>query len=157
MALNGDITVPSSSQMGGGGGSQFCSPDNWCLNTEMNGRRQPVKWKYFIPLMEVESMQTLHGPRLVGVKCFSSPVPIMVSFSLLWIYYVLFIYVFLRSSFLPHILCLCTTTYHLRRSQCPRGGRHELFSPVWTLESWVRIPLKAWMSVCVYSVFMFSV
>jgi hypothetical protein len=26
-------------------------------------------------------------------------------------------------------------------------------SPAGTLGSWVRIPLKAWMSVCVYSVF----
>jgi hypothetical protein len=30
---------------------------------------------------------------------------------------------------------------------------HELSSPALTLESWVRIPLKAWMLVCVYSVF----
>jgi hypothetical protein len=28
------------------------------------------------------------------------------------------------------------------------------FAP--TLESWVRIPLMAWMSMCVYSVFVFS-
>jgi hypothetical protein len=30
---------------------------------------------------------------------------------------------------------------------------HETFSPARTLESWVRIPLEAWMFVCVYSVF----
>jgi hypothetical protein len=39
------------------------------------------------------------------------------------------------------------------RSQWPRGFRHEIFSLSRILESWVRIPLKAWMSVCVYSVF----
>jgi hypothetical protein len=39
------------------------------------------------------------------------------------------------------------------RSQWPRCRRHELPSPARTLESWVRIPLKAWMFVCVYSVF----
>jgi hypothetical protein len=33
------------------------------------------------------------------------------------------------------------------------GVRHELSSLTQTLESWVRIPFKAWMSVCVYSVF----
>jgi hypothetical protein len=38
------------------------------------------------------------------------------------------------------------------RSQLPRVLRHELSSPAQTLRSWVRIPLKAWMSVCVYSV-----
>jgi hypothetical protein len=36
------------------------------------------------------------------------------------------------------------------RSQWPRGLRHELTSPAQTLGSWVRIPLQAWMSVCVY-------
>jgi hypothetical protein len=38
-------------------------------------------------------------------------------------------------------------------SQRPRGLRHEPSSPARTLGSCVRIPLKAWMSVCVYSVF----
>jgi hypothetical protein len=38
------------------------------------------------------------------------------------------------------------------RSQWPRGPRHELSSPASTLGSWVRIPVEAWMSVCVYSV-----
>jgi hypothetical protein len=33
------------------------------------------------------------------------------------------------------------------RSQWPHGLRHELSSLVRTLGSWVRIPLKAWMSV----------
>jgi hypothetical protein len=42
------------------------------------------------------------------------------------------------------------------RSQCPRGLRHELSSPAQTLGSWVRIPLEAWMSVCIYSVFVMS-
>jgi hypothetical protein len=40
-----------------------------------------------------------------------------------------------------------------RRSQWPRGLRHEPSSLAGTLGSWVRIPLKAWMSVGVYSVF----
>jgi hypothetical protein len=40
-----------------------------------------------------------------------------------------------------------------RRSQWPRGLRHEPSSPTRTLGSWVRIPLEAWMSVCVYFVF----
>jgi hypothetical protein len=40
------------------------------------------------------------------------------------------------------------------RSQWPRGLRHELSSPSRTLGSWVRVSLEAWMSVCVYSVFM---
>jgi hypothetical protein len=38
------------------------------------------------------------------------------------------------------------------RSQWPRSLRHELSSLARTLGSWVRIPLEAWMSVCVYSV-----
>jgi hypothetical protein len=39
-----------------------------------------------------------------------------------------------------------------RRSQWPRGLRHEPSPPTRTLGSWVRIPLEAWMSVCIYSV-----
>jgi hypothetical protein len=39
------------------------------------------------------------------------------------------------------------------RSQWPRGLRHEPSSPARKLGSWIRIQLKAWMSVCVYSVF----
>jgi hypothetical protein len=31
------------------------------------------------------------------------------------------------------------------RSQWPRGLRHEMFSPAWTLGLWVRIPLEPWM------------
>jgi hypothetical protein len=38
-----------------------------------------------------------------------------------------------------------------RRSKWPRSLRNEPSSPARTLGSWVRIPLKAWMSVCVYS------
>jgi hypothetical protein len=37
-------------------------------------------------------------------------------------------------------------------SQWPSGLRHELSSLPPTLASWIRIPLKAWMSVSVYSV-----
>jgi hypothetical protein len=37
-----------------------------------------------------------------------------------------------------------------------RGLRHELSSLALTLGSWVRIPLEAWMSVCVYYVFVLS-
>jgi hypothetical protein len=39
-----------------------------------------------------------------------------------------------------------------RRSQWPRGLRHEPTSSARTLGSWVRIPLEEWMFVCVYSV-----
>jgi hypothetical protein len=39
------------------------------------------------------------------------------------------------------------------RSQWPRGIRHELSTLAQTLGSWVRMPFKASMSVCVYSVF----
>jgi hypothetical protein len=38
------------------------------------------------------------------------------------------------------------------RSQWPRGLRQEPSSPARTLGSWIRIPLEAWMSVCIYSV-----
>jgi hypothetical protein len=43
--------------------------------------------------------------------------------------------------------------YWSSRSQWPRGLMNELSSVARTLGSWVRIPLKAWLSVCVYSVF----
>jgi hypothetical protein len=42
------------------------------------------------------------------------------------------------------------------RSQWPRSLRHEMSSPTRTLGSWVRNPLKAWMSVCVCSPFVLS-
>jgi hypothetical protein len=38
------------------------------------------------------------------------------------------------------------------RSQWPRCLRHEQSSSTWTLGSWVRIALEAWISVYVYSV-----
>jgi hypothetical protein len=41
----------------------------------------------------------------------------------------------------------------ISRSQWPRGVRHELSSFARTLGSWVRIPVEAWMSDCVYFVF----
>jgi hypothetical protein len=44
-------------------------------------------------------------------------------------------------------------TAAVNRSQWPRGLRHEMSTPAWTLGLWVRIPLKEWMSVRVYSVF----
>jgi hypothetical protein len=44
-------------------------------------------------------------------------------------------------------------TVRISPPQWPRGLRHEPSSPGRTLGSWVRIPLEAWMSVCVYSVF----
>jgi hypothetical protein len=37
-------------------------------------------------------------------------------------------------------------------SQWPCGLRHKPSSSSWTLGSLVRIPLKAWVFVCVYSV-----
>jgi hypothetical protein len=40
----------------------------------------------------------------------------------------------------------------LFRSQWLLRLRHELSSLAQTLELWVRIPLEAWMFVCVYSV-----
>jgi hypothetical protein len=39
------------------------------------------------------------------------------------------------------------------QTQWPRGLRHEPSSPARTPGSWVRIPIEAWMSVCVYYVF----
>jgi hypothetical protein len=35
----------------------------------------------------------------------------------------------------------------------PRGLRHEPSPPALTLGSWVRIPFEAWISMCIYSVF----
>jgi hypothetical protein len=40
--------------------------------------------------------------------------------------------------------------YQTGRSQRSRGLRHDLSSLTRTLESCVRIPLKAWMSVCAF-------
>jgi hypothetical protein len=40
----------------------------------------------------------------------------------------------------------------LRRSQWPRGLRHELSSLARTLWSWVRIPLEVWMSLRLFCV-----
>jgi len=40
--------------------------------------------------------------------------------------------------------------YIIVRSQWPRGLRHVLSSASTTLGSWARIPLEAWMCVCVF-------
>jgi hypothetical protein len=42
---------------------------------------------------------------------------------------------------------------HEGQSQWSRGLRNEMSSPARMLGSWVRMPHEAWMSVCVYSVF----
>jgi hypothetical protein len=39
------------------------------------------------------------------------------------------------------------------RSQWLRDLRRELSSPAHILRSWVRIPLEAWMSVCLFSIY----
>jgi hypothetical protein len=59
-------------------------------------------------------------------------------------------------SFTEHLVLFCNTIKKRCRSQWPRGLRHEPSSPAQTLGSWVRIPLEAWISVCVYSVFVLS-
>jgi hypothetical protein len=50
-------------------------------------------------------------------------------------------------SYLNHLVymhvCVCP-------SQWPRGLRHELSSLARILGSWVRIPIKAWLFVCVH-------
>jgi hypothetical protein len=48
---------------------------------------------------------------------------------------------------------LWMTTYIRSITVAARGLRHELSSLAQTLGSWVRNPLEACMSVCVYSVF----
>jgi hypothetical protein len=40
--------------------------------------------------------------------------------------------------------------------RCAAYLRHEQFSLARTLGSWVRIPFKAWISVCIYSVFVLT-
>jgi hypothetical protein len=57
-------------------------------------------------------------------------------------------------SSVDRLLCLslCNVEHVRSRSQWPRSLRNELSSLVRTLRSGNRIPLKAWMSVCVYSV-----
>jgi hypothetical protein len=42
------------------------------------------------------------------------------------------------------------------RSQWPRYLRHEMFTPSQTVGSWVRIPVDAWMSFRVSSMFVLS-
>jgi hypothetical protein len=50
------------------------------------------------------------------------------------------------------VIILYTWTWFQSRSQWPCGLKNELSSPARTLGLCVRIPLEAWMSVCVYSV-----
>jgi hypothetical protein len=47
----------------------------------------------------------------------------------------------------------CTIDDARCRSQWSHGLSHEPSSSARTLGSWVPVPLEAWMSVCVYSVF----
>jgi hypothetical protein len=53
--------------------------------------------------------------------------------------------------------CSCSPPHlHSNPLQWPRNLRHELPSLARTLGSWVRVPSKASLSVCVYSVFVLS-
>jgi hypothetical protein len=57
-------------------------------------------------------------------------------------------------------LIISNIFFHIKqctsRSQRPHDLRHEPSSPARTVGSWIRIPLNAWMSLCVYSVFVLS-
>jgi hypothetical protein len=50
----------------------------------------------------------------------------------------------------------CVYTFCTGRSHWPLCLRQEISSPAQALGSWVRIPLEAWKSVCVYFGFMLS-
>jgi hypothetical protein len=52
------------------------------------------------------------------------------------------------------LLIRCILSVALGELQWPRGLRHELSSPAQTLKSSFRIPLEAWMFMCINSVFM---
>jgi hypothetical protein len=53
--------------------------------------------------------------------------------------------------------CIClmngNLSWKMYRSRWPRGLRHEPSSLTRRLGLWVQIPIEAWISVCVYSVF----
>jgi hypothetical protein len=61
----------------------------------------------------------------------------------------------LTKAFLPSLSWTRWDQFQVKesRSQWPRDLRHEPSSSARTLGSWVRIPLEAWMPVCLYSVF----
>jgi hypothetical protein len=55
----------------------------------------------------------------------------------------------------------CIVGYYMKKAcqcrvQSPIYLRHEMTSPIRTLGLWIRIPLKAWMSVCVFSTVVLS-
>jgi hypothetical protein len=63
------------------------------------------------------------------------------------------------SSNLSHIndIPLISSAYVCKQADdSGRALRHEPSSPAQTQGSWVRIRLEAWMSVCIYSVFVLS-
>jgi hypothetical protein len=50
------------------------------------------------------------------------------------------------------VVIFVTVTNSVRRSQWSSGLRHELSLLAWTLGSWVRISLQAWMFACLFCV-----
>jgi hypothetical protein len=57
-----------------------------------------------------------------------------------------------------YVLHAAENNYFNRPTQADHSGRAVCgMNCLQTLGSWVRIPLEAWMSVCVYSMFMFCV
>jgi hypothetical protein len=69
----------------------------------------------------------------------------------------LFIVVIMKNCKLVYLegkgVCLCLMKWMQPITVAARSLGHEPFLPAWTLRSWVRIPLEAWISVCVYAVF----
>jgi hypothetical protein len=63
-------------------------------------------------------------------------------------------FLFMMITWWQNLNCRFTWPYFNEgRSQWPRGLRYEMSSPALTLGSCIRISLKAWISVCVYFVF----
>jgi hypothetical protein len=72
------------------------------------------------------------------------------------IHFNLKMYFFIKIMFYFNLRTMLITPWNADPSGQPRDIRHEMSSLTRTLGSWVRIPLKAWTFVCVYSLFELS-
>jgi hypothetical protein len=114
---------------------------NNIIITPFDGKSWAVR-KHVLPISQYTDAKDLMKTSLLSPFCESQDRQLVARVCIYVILFIPYLYSFqLHYSYIWQWVC---------RSRWPRGLRHELPSLARMLRSWVRIPLKVWMSVCAF-------